>query len=315
MPKIARFKVRELIMLGHGENSIYDVKGELAKDYPDLVFKGLIGDIQDRNRVESLFKRYKPQIVFHAAAHKHVPIMEENPLEAVKNNILGTRNLAEAAAANGAERFVLISTDKAVKPTSIMGATKRAAEMTIQALDEKNSTKFCAVRFGNVLGSRGSVVPLFKKQIGEGGPVTLTHPDMVRYFMTIPEAVQLVIQAGAFVKGGELFLLDMGEPVKIRHLAETLIRLSGLEPGIDIQLVYSGIRPGEKLFEELLTAEEEVLDTEHQLIFRAKNPSLIAPDFFSKIKQLENLAGQEIDDPAQLLPALKTIVPSYQPNR
>ncbi|WP_251041191.1 nucleoside-diphosphate sugar epimerase/dehydratase [Bacillus sp. ISL-45] len=313
--QLTRFKVKELILLGHGENSIYQVKSELMKKNPDLPLIGLICDIQDQKRVNSIFRKYKPQIVFHAAAHKHVPIMEENPLEAVKNNILGTRNLAEAADASGAERFVQISTDKAVRPTSIMGATKRAAEMIIQAMDKKSAANFCIVRFGNVLGSRGSVVPLFKKQISEGGPVTLTHPDMVRYFMTIPEAVQLVIQAGAFVKGGELFLLDMGEPVKIKHLAETLISLSGLEPGVDIELKYTGIRPGEKLYEELLTAEEEVLDTEHHLIYKAKNVSAIDPDFFRKLQQLEDLAEQEIEDPDLMLPALKSIVPTYQPNR
>ncbi|MBT2692666.1 nucleoside-diphosphate sugar epimerase/dehydratase [Bacillus sp. ISL-55] len=313
--QLTRFKVKELIMLGHGENSIYQIKSELVKKNPDLVLTGLIGDIQDRKRVNSIFRKYKPQIVFHAAAHKHVPIMEDNPLEAIKNNVLGTRNLAEAADAAGTERFVQISTDKAVRPTSIMGATKRTAEMVIQAMDEKSHTNFCIVRFGNVLGSRGSVVPLFKKQIREGGPVTLTHPDMVRYFMTIPEAVQLVIQAGAFVKGGELFLLDMGEPVKIKHLAETLISLSGLEPGIDIELKYTGIRPGEKLYEELLTAEEEIQDTEHHLIFRAKNVSVCDPDFFSKLKKLEDLAEQEIEDSNLLLPVLKSIVPTYQPNK
>jgi FlaA1/EpsC-like NDP-sugar epimerase len=313
--QLTRFKVKELILLGHGENSIYQVKSELMQKNPDLPLIGLICDIQDQKRVNSIFKKYKPQIVFHAAAHKHVPIMEENPLEAIKNNILGTRNLAEAADTSGAERFVQISTDKAVRPTSIMGATKRAAEMIIQAMDEKSAANFCIVRFGNVLGSRGSVVPLFKKQISEGGPVTLTHPDMVRYFMTIPEAVQLVIQAGAFVKGGELFLLDMGEPVKIKHLAETLISLSGLEPGIDIELKYTGIRPGEKLYEELLTAEEEVMDTEHHLIYKAKNVSVIDPDFFRKLQQLEDLAKQEIEDPDLLLPVLKSIVPTYQPNR
>ena len=313
--QLTRFKVKELILLGHGENSIYQVKSELMQKNPDLPLIGLICDIQDQKRVNSIFKKYKPQIVFHAAAHKHVPIMEENPLEAIKNNILGTRNLAEAADTGGAERFVQISTDKAVRPTSIMGATKRAAEMIIQAMDEKSAANFCIVRFGNVLGSRGSVVPLFKKQISEGGPVTLTHPDMVRYFMTIPEAVQLVIQAGAFVKGGELFLLDMGEPVKIKHLAETLISLSGLEPGIDIELKYTGIRPGEKLYEELLTAEEEVMDTEHHLIYKAKNVSVIDPDFFRKLQQLEALAEQEIEDPDLLLTVLKSIVPTYQPNR
>jgi dTDP-4-dehydrorhamnose reductase len=229
----------------------------------------LIGNVQDKLRYEQIFAEYKPQIVFHAAAHKHVPLMEENPCEAVKNNVLGTRNLVETACRFGVERFVLISTDKAVNPTSVMGATKRLAELVMQSQARHSTTRFVAVRFGNVLGSRGSVIPLFKKQIEAGGPVTITHPEMIRYFMTIPEAAKLVIQAGALGKGGEIFVLDMGEPVRIVDLARDLIRLAGLEEGRDIRIEFSGIRPGEKLYEELLTQEEGTTATRHEKIFVA----------------------------------------------
>ena len=271
--QISKFKPKKLILLGHGENSLFIIENELKKTFPDVVCKSIIASIQDRKRIENVFSSHHPDVVFHAAAHKHVPLMESNPAEAIKNNVFGTKNMAECAHQFGAERFVLISSDKAVNPTSIMGVTKRIAEMFVQYLDETSNTKFVSVRFGNVLESRGSVVPLFKQQIKEGGPVTVTHPDMVRYFMTIPEAVQLVIQAGAIAQGGEIFVLDMGEPVKISKLARDLIRLSGLQPDKDIKIEYTGIRPGEKLFEELLTSEELTTATKHDLIYVAK-PSI-----------------------------------------
>ncbi|MEW6621789.1 MAG: nucleoside-diphosphate sugar epimerase/dehydratase [Bacillota bacterium] len=268
--QIINFSPKRLLLLDNCENNIYDIDMELRRTNLYVEIIPLIKDVRDRHAIEMVFQRYKPKVVFHAAAHKHVPLMELNPEEAIKNNVMGTYNAAYAADKSKAERFVLISTDKAVNPTSIMGATKRVAEMIVQQMDKTSNTCFAAVRFGNVLGSKGSVVPLFKKQIAEGGPVTVTHEDMVRYFMTIPEAVQLVIQAGAMARGGEIFILDMGEPVKIMDLAKTLIRLSGCEPGKDIDIVISGIRPGEKLFEELLTAEEGVNATVHKKIFVAK---------------------------------------------
>ncbi|MGI6450064.1 MAG: polysaccharide biosynthesis protein [Desulfitobacteriia bacterium] len=264
--QIVQFNPKKLILTGHGENSIFDIEQEL-KNQPVVTE---IVDIKDTAKVKLIFEKYRPQVVFHAAAHKHVPLMEGNPEEALKNNILGTTNLAQAADETGVKTFVLISTDKAVNPTSIMGASKRIAEMVIQDFDRRSSTKFVAVRFGNVLGSRGSVIPTFKKQISVGGPVTVTDPNMTRYFMTIPEASQLVIQAGAMASGGEIFILDMGKPVKIVNLAKDLIRLSGLEPEKDIKIVFTGIRPGEKLYEELLTSEEGTSATKHKRIFVAR---------------------------------------------
>lgn len=268
--QIAKFNPHRLVVVGHGENSIFDIEQELHADYPALNIAAEILDIKDHEKVQLVFQKYKPGVVFHAAAHKHVPLMERNPEEALKNNVLGTSNLAEAADSVGVKTFVLISTDKAVNPTSVMGATKRVAEMIIQGMDKRSKTRFVAVRFGNVLGSRGSVIPTFKKQIAKGGPVTITHPEMVRYFMTIPEASQLVIQAGAMAEGGEIFILDMGKPVKIVDLARDLIRLSGFEPEVDIAIKFSGMRPGEKLYEELLTSEEGTTATKHTRIFVAK---------------------------------------------
>lgn len=254
--QISKFKPNTLVLLGHGENSIYLIDMELRNKYKgEFQLVPVIADVQDRNRIFDVINSYKPHVVYHAAAHKHVPLMEYNPKEAVKNNIIGTRNVAEAADANGVHSFVLVSTDKAVNPPNVMGATKRFAEMVIQSLALKSNTKFAAVRFGNVLGSRGSVIPLFKKQIQAGGPVTVTHPDMTRYFMTIPEASRLVIQAGALARGGEIFVLDMGEPVKIVDLAKNLIKLSGYSMD-EIGIHYSGIRPGEKMYEELLNEDE-----------------------------------------------------------
>ncbi|GGE30442.1 UDP-N-acetylglucosamine 4,6-dehydratase [Pullulanibacillus camelliae] len=255
--QLSHFQPKRLVLLGHGENSIYSIEMEL-KDYcmkREIELVSVIADLQDRQRIEAVIATYRPHVIYHAAAHKHVPLMEANPEEAVKNNIIGTLNVARAASLSKVETFVLISSDKAVKPTSVMGATKRLAEMLIQHLDATSQTTFVAVRFGNVLGSRGSVIPLFKKQIEKGGPVTVTHPDMIRYFMTIPEASRLVIQAGALAKGGEIFILDMGEPVKIVDLAKNLIQLSGNQIE-EIGITYTGVRPGEKLFEELLTEEE-----------------------------------------------------------
>jgi len=268
--QVAGFSPKKLLLLDVSENNVYDIEMELSNSFPQLDIYPIVKDVRDEQAVEQVFKLHNPKVVFHAAAHKHVPLMEVNPEEAIKNNVMGTYNVASAADKFGANKFVFVSTDKAVNPTSIMGASKRVAEMVIQHLDTVSSTNFVAVRFGNVLGSRGSVVPLFKKQIAEGGPVTVTHEEMVRYFMTIPEAVQLVIQAGAMAKGGEIFVLDMGEPVKIMDLAESLIRLSGFEPQEDIEIVVTGIRPGEKLYEELLTDEEGVNATNHKRIFVAR---------------------------------------------
>ena len=272
--QVSIFLPKQLLLLDNCENNVYDIELELRRDNPDLNICPLVKDVRDRKAIEQIFELYRPAVVFHAAAHKHVPLMESNPEEALKNNVAGTYNVAAAAGQFGAKKFVFISTDKAVNPTSVMGATKRVAEMLIQYLNQNNATNYVAVRFGNVLASRGSVIPLFKKQIAAGGPVTLTHPDMVRYFMIIPEAVQLVIQAGVMARGGEIFVLDMGEPVKIMDLAKSLIRLSGLEPGQDIEIIITGLRPGEKLYEELLTAEEGVNNTDHKCIFVARPSNL-----------------------------------------
>jgi len=265
--QILQFAPKRLLLLDICENNMYDIEMELGNLDANVEIVPLVKDVRDRHAIDRVFEKYKPQVVFHAAAHKHVPLMEANPEEAIKNNVLGTYNVAQAADRWGAKKFVLISTDKAVNPTSIMGASKRLAEIIIQYMDKTSKTSYVAVRFGNVLASRGSVIPLFKKQIAAGGPVTVTHPEMVRYFMTIPEAVELVIQAGALAKGGEIYVLDMGEPVKILDLARTLIRLSGFEPEKDIEIVFTGIRPGEKLFEELLTDKEGINATAHERIY------------------------------------------------
>ncbi|MFZ7942313.1 MULTISPECIES: polysaccharide biosynthesis protein [Bacillaceae] len=274
--QISQFSPSKLILLGHGENSIYTIEMELKSTLrTNIEIVTEIADITDRDKMFSVMNEYKPRVVFHAAAHKHVPLMERNPEEAIKNNVIGTRNVAEAAGENSVETFVMISTDKAVNPTSVMGATKRIAEMIVQDLNQKSNTRFVAVRFGNVLGSRGSVIPLFKDQISKGGPVTVTHPKMTRYFMTIPEASRLVLQAGARAKGGEIFVLDMGEPVKIVDLAKNLIRLSGYSED-EIEIIYSGIRPGEKLFEEILNKNEVQDEQVHPKIFVGKSVNLDA---------------------------------------
>lgn len=285
--QVARFQPRQLLLLGHGENSIYDIHLELRETHPELELRPIIADIQDETRIRQVFEQFRPGVVFHAAAHKHVPLMEENPAEAIKNNIFGTLHVAKSADEFGAKRFVLISTDKAVNPTSVMGATKRAAECIIQSLNAQSETAFVAVRFGNVLGSRGSVIPLFRRQIAAGGPVTVTHPEMMRYFMTIPEAVQLVIQAASMGEGGEVFVLDMGEPVRIVDLARDLIRLSGFEPDVDIPIVFTGIRPGEKLLEELLTAEEGAEATRHERIYVVRPDVLPYDEVSEVVRRLE----------------------------
>ncbi|SDJ86991.1 polysaccharide biosynthesis protein [Natronincola ferrireducens] len=268
--QIANFQPSKLVLVDIYENNAYDIQNELRRNYPDLKLEVLIASVRDKKRLEEIFIVHQPQVVFHAAAHKHVPLMEASPQEAIKNNVFGTKNVAECAHDYGVEKFVLISTDKAVNPTNIMGATKRVAEMIIQSMDRISKTEFVAVRFGNVLGSNGSVIPLFRRQIAEGGPVTVTDAEMTRYFMTIPEAVQLVIQAGAMAQGGEIFVLDMGEPVKIMDLARNLIRLSGFEPEVDIPIEIVGLRPGEKLYEELLMDEEGLSATKHHKIFVGK---------------------------------------------
>lgn len=284
--QLARLKPKLLMVLGHGENSIYNIENELVEKYPDVPLAVLIADIRDSRRIKQIFAKYHPEVIFHAAAHKHVPLMEKNMEEAVKNNIKGTKILAEAAHQFSSKIFLLISSDKAVNPTSVMGATKRVAEMIIQWMNGISATKFMAVRFGNVFGSSGSVIPLFKKQIASGGPVTVTHPDMKRYFMTITEAVQLVIQAGALTQGGEIFILDMGKPVSIVELAKNLISLSGYELGRDITIKYTGIRPGEKCSETLFGDHEQIIITKNNCIFKA---IVLQNNFDSLIKMLELL--------------------------
>ncbi|MEN3004755.1 nucleoside-diphosphate sugar epimerase/dehydratase [Dehalobacterium formicoaceticum] len=281
--QVAHYQPKTLLIFDSCENNVYEIDMELKKSFPHLKIVPMVKNVQDRKALINTFMKYRPQIVFHAAAHKHVPMMEYNPEDAIKNNVLGTYNVAQAADMFHAKKFVFISTDKAVNPTSIMGATKRLGEMVIQYLDTISETSYVAVRFGNVLGSKGSVIPLFKKQIANGGPVTVTHQEMVRYFMTIPEAVQLVIQAGSMAKGGEIFILDMGEPVRIMDLAYSLIELSGFRPGKDIEIKVTGTRPGEKLYEELLTAEEGVTATAHKRIFVAKRGEIMSELIEEKI--------------------------------
>lgn len=314
--QIASFNPKKLILVGQGENSIYNIDLELRGLFPHLNLEPVIGDVKDLERIEEVFFTYHPSVVFHAAAHKHVPLMEQNPAEALKNNVLGTRNVAVTAHKFRASRFILISTDKAVNPTNVMGASKRITEMIIQSLGKISETKFSAVRFGNVLGSRGSVVPLFKKQIEAGGPVTVTHPAILRYFMTIPEAVQLVIQAGALANGGEIFVLDMGQPVKIVDLAKDLIRLSGFEPEQDIKIVFTGLRPGEKLYEELLTDEEGITSTLHERIFIGRPGDFSWNEIQFWLKRLETVISEK--NPSrrgeEIKKMLKLVVPSYNPS-
>lgn len=308
--QVAKMQPKKLLLLGKGENSIYEISQELKINSPEVKTVPIIADIRDKERIKAIMDYFEPQVVFHAAAHKHVPLMEYQPAEAVRNNILGTKVVADEAAAHNVETFVMISTDKAVNPTSVMGCTKRVAEMYVQSMNKNSGTRFVAVRFGNVLGSRGSVIPLFKKQIAKGGPVTVTHPDMKRYFMTIPEASQLVLQAGAMAKGGEVFVLDMGEPVRIYDLAKDLITLSGLIPDKDIEIKITGLRPGEKLFEELLSAEDGTEKTTHKKIFTARIKEI---DKAGLDREISNIL--EITDGEEVVAALQKIVPTYTPNR
>lgn len=292
--QIASFNPKHLIIVDNYENNAYAIQQELIRRYEGkLNLSTIIASIREYKRMDEIFNEYKPDVVFHAAAHKHVPLMENSPSEAIKNNIFGTLNVARLADIYKVKRMVLISTDKAVNPTNIMGATKRAAEMIIQTINKNSETEFVAVRFGNVLGSNGSVIPLFKKQIAEGGPVTITHPDIIRYFMTIPEAVQLVLQAGAMAKGGEIFILDMGEPVKIVDLANNLIRLSGFEPGVDIKIEYSGLRAGEKLYEELLMSEEGLTKTANSKIFIGKPVEFDSKKVMHNLEMLKKIVDNE----------------------
>lgn len=301
---------KQLIIVDIYENNAYDIQQELVKKYPNLDLVVLIASVRNADRINHIFSTYKPDIVYHAAAHKHVPLMETSPNEAIKNNVLGTWNTAIAADRYGVSRFVLISTDKAVNPTNIMGASKRICEMIVQTYNNRSKTDFVAVRFGNVLGSNGSVIPLFRKQIKAGGPVTVTHPDIIRYFMTIPEAVSLVLQAGAYAEGGEIFVLEMGSPVKIVDLAKNLIKLSGYKPGEDIKIEYTGLRPGEKLYEELLMAEEGMKDTDNKLIHIGRP---IEIDEEKLLKQLGELREICYTEPENIRQIVKEIVPTYQP--
>lgn len=341
--QIAAHQPKQLIIFDIYENNAYEIEQELKRRHPELDLLTLIGSVRDAKRVNQIFEKYKPQIVYHAAAHKHVPLMETSPNESIKNNVIGTYKTALAAKYNGCERFVLISTDKAVNPTNIMGASKRLCEMVVQTLDKvgklqaagqkiqepilgvhtevgisfqnkkpQKPTEFVAVRFGNVLGSNGSVIPLFKKQIEEGGPVTVTHPDIIRYFMTIPEAVSLVLQAGAYAKGGEIFILDMGDPVKIDDLARNLIKLSGLTPDVDIDIKYTGLRPGEKLYEEKLMAEEGMQKTANKLIHIAKPIEMNVEKFFKDIQILYELC---YDNSEHIRDAVVDMVDTYHFNK
>ena len=306
--QIAANKPKQLVIVDIYENNAYDIQLELKKNYPDLNLEVMIASVRNTKRMESLFERYHPEIVYHAAAHKHVPLMEDSPNEAVKNNVFGTLNTARVADKYGTKRFILISTDKAVNPTNVMGATKRICEMIVQTYNRRSKTEFVAVRFGNVLGSNGSVIPLFKKQIKAGGPVTVTHSDIIRYFMTIPEAVSLVLQAGAYAKGGEIFILDMGKPVKIADMARNLIKLSGHEPDVDIKIEYTGLRPGEKLYEELLMKEEGLQETPNNLIHIGKPIELDEESFFERLVDLKEEVYEEVED---IRPFIQELVPTY----
>ena len=306
--QIAGHRPKQLIVFDVYENNAYDLQQELERTFPELNLTVLIGSVRNTHRIETVFETYRPDIVYHAAAHKHVPLMENSPNEAIKNNVFGTYKTARAAGRYGAKRFVLISTDKAVNPTNIMGASKRMCEMVVQMMDRRYKTEFVAVRFGNVLGSNGSVIPLFRKQIAEGGPVTVTHPDIIRYFMTIPEAVSLVLQAGAYAKGGEIFVLNMGEPVRILDLAKNLIRLSGYVPNEDIMIEFTGLRPGEKLYEEMLMDEEGMQDTPNKLIHIGKPIEFDEEEFQKQLDELYEIANQDSD---HIKEAVQRIVPTY----
>ena len=308
--QIAAQHPKKLIIFDIYENNAYAIEQELKRHRPEVEVVALIGSVRNTNRVNSVLSTYKPEVIFHAAAHKHVPLMENSPNEAIKNNVFGTYKMAKAAAANGVKRFVLISTDKAVNPTNIMGASKRLCEMIVQMMNRESETEFAAVRFGNVLGSNGSVIPLFKKQIAEGGPVTVTDPNIVRYFMTIPEAVSLVLQAGIYARGGEIFVLDMGDPVRIDDMARNLIILSGYEPDVDIPVVYTGLRPGEKLYEEILMDEEGLTSTPNHLIHIGKPIEMDDEHFHAQLQELETACMSES---AQIRQIVADVVPTYHP--
>lgn len=309
--QIIKYKPQNLVILDIYENTLYDIERELEADYPTANIKAIIGSVRDKERLEEVFNKYKPNVVFHAAAHKHVPLMETSPLEAIHNNVFGTYNVVNCADKFGVEKFVLISTDKAVNPTNIMGASKRVCEMIVQTKNKTSKTDFFAVRFGNVLGSNGSVIPLMKKQIEKGGPVTVTHKEITRYFMTIPEAVQLILQAVTYAKGGEIFVLDMGEPVKIYDLAVSLIRLMGYEPNVDIPIIITGLRPGEKLYEELLMAEEGFVSTKHDKIFITQPMHLEEKELNEKLYELGNIKYNEDYSIEKVKEVMANVVPTY----
>lgn len=306
--QIIKFKPKRLVIVDIYENTTYELQNELEEQYPDSPLEVLIASVRDKQRLNAIFEKYNPDIVFHAAAHKHVPLMEFSPCEAIKNNIFGTYNTAMAAIEHNTKRFILISSDKAVNPTNVMGASKRVCEMIIQTLQKYNKTDFAAVRFGNVLGSHGSVIPRFKKQIKAGGPVTVTHPEITRFFMTIPEAAQLVLQAAAYAKGGEIFVLDMGKPVKIYDLAQKLIRLSGFKPNEDIEIKFTGLRPGEKLYEELLMNEEGLTKTRHSKIFIGAPMDMSTDELHSKLEKLKSVAQS---DESTVKRIISEVVPTY----
>lgn len=310
--QIVKYDSKRLVILDIYENNLYDIEMELRAEYPKLNLEAIVASVRDKARLNNVFETYKPEIVFHAAAHKHVPLMEKSPLEAIKNNVFGTYNVVNCADEYGVEKFVLISTDKAVNPTNIMGASKRVCEMIVQAKNKVSNTEYAAVRFGNVLGSNGSVIPLFKKQIERGGPVTVTHKDITRFFMTIPEAVQLILQAVTYAKGGEIFVLDMGEPVKIYDLAVSLIKLLGYEPNVDIPIEITGLRPGEKLYEEILMSEEGLTSTKHNKIFITEPMSITMEELEEKLEKLKELLKLEKDENSEVKRYIKEIVPTFK---
>lgn len=310
--QIVKYDPKRLVIVDIYENNLYDIEMELRAEYPKLNLEAIVASVRDKARLNNVFETYKPEIVFHAAAHKHVPLMEKSPLEAIKNNVFGTYNVVNCADEYEVEKFVLISTDKAVNPTNIMGASKRVCEMIIQAKNKVSKTEYAAVRFGNVLGSNGSVIPLFKKQIERGGPVTVTHKDITRFFMTIPEAVQLILQAVTYAKGGEIFVLDMGEPVKIYDLAVSLIKLLGYEPNVDIPIEITGLRPGEKLYEEILMSEEGLTSTKHNKIFITEPMSITMEELEEKLEKLKELLKLEKDENSEVKKYIKEIVPTFK---
>ena len=310
--QIVKYDPKRLVILDIYENNLYDIEMELRAEYPKLNLEAIVASVRDKERLNNVFETYKPEIVFHAAAHKHVPLMEKSPLEAIHNNVFGTYNVVNCADEYGVEKFVLISTDKAVNPTNIMGASKRVCEMIVQAKNKVSKTEYVAVRFGNVLGSNGSVIPLFKKQIERGGPVTVTHKDITRFFMTIPEAVQLILQAVTYAKGGEIFVLDMGEPVKIYDLAVSLIKLLGYEPNVDIPIEITGLRPGEKLYEEILMSEEDLTSTKHDKIFISKPMHMEMTELEEKLELLKKLEYNEKYSNENIKNTMKEVVPTYK---